>query len=99
MINWIKKVLGIADPESVKTPVQDEPKHFHIDRHPVVRAFTEDEKMASKERSKRNGKDFSKMSKLEIDIWARNELGINLDRRRTKDYMIEQIKTHLDKEN
>lgn len=98
MINWIKKVLGIAKPEVTQLP-QEEPRHFHVDRHPVIRAFTKEESEASKERSKRNGKDFSKMSKLEIDIWARNKLGINLDRRRTKDYMIEQIQTHLDKEN
>jgi hypothetical protein len=83
MINWIKQVLGITQPEPVKEPTQEVP-HFHIDRHPVEKQETPD---------------FSNMSKLEIDIWARNELGINLDRQRTKDYMIKQIKTHLEKEN
>lgn len=83
MITWIKRVLGITQPESTKPSTQEVP-YFHVDRHPVV-----------KEQSTPN---FSKMSKLEIDIWARNELGLNLDRRRTKDYMIEQIKSHLQKE-
>ena len=96
MINWIKKVLGIAQPEP-KKPAQEVP-HFHIDRHPVIKAFSEDEKQASIHRTLANT-DFNSMSKLEIDIWARNKLGINLDRRRTKDYMIEQIKSHLEKEN
>lgn len=39
--------------------------------------------------------DFNGMTKMELDIYARKELGIHLDRRRRKDYMIEQIKTHL----
>ena len=43
--------------------------------------------------------DFDNMTKLEIDIWARNNLGIDLDRRRTKKYMIDQIHKHLEKES
>ena len=46
-----------------------------------------------------NVPDLQSMSKLEIDIWARNEIDVKLDRRRTKDYMIEQVKSHLNKEN
>ena len=43
--------------------------------------------------------DFDAMTKLEIDIYARQNLSLNLDRRRTKDHMIEQINNHLSKEN
>lgn len=96
MINWIKKVLGIAQPEP-KQPAQEVP-HFHVDRFPHVRPFDEEETKASMLRTIANT-DFESMNKLEIDIWARNNLGINLDRRRTKDYMIKQIKSHLKKEN
>lgn len=96
MINWIKKVLGIAQPEP-KQPAQEVP-HFHVDRFPHVRPFDKEETKASMKRTVANT-DFYSMSKLEIDIWARNKLGINLDRRRSKNYMIEQIKSHLEKEN
>lgn len=42
---------------------------------------------------------FDKMTKLDIDIWARDELGLKLDRRKTKEHMIEQIHNHINKES
>lgn len=83
MINWIKRLFGMNKPEPEH--LQEVP-HFHIDRHPEINAFDKHP-------------DFSEMSKLELDIWARNEIDLKLDRRRTKDYMIEQIQSHLNKEN
>lgn len=55
--------------------------------------------LESFEEPNRDLPDFDNMTKLEIDIWARNNLGIDLDRRRTKDYMIDQIHKHLEKES
>lgn len=86
MINWIKKIFGTAKP-GPEQPAQVV-SHFHVDRHPDTQP---NNALANI--------DLDSMSKLEIDIWARNVLNLNLDRRRTKDYMIEQIKSHLEKEN
>jgi len=41
--------------------------------------------------------DLASMTKVELDIHARS-LGLKVDRRRTKDYIIEQIENHT-KEN
>jgi hypothetical protein len=39
--------------------------------------------------------DFMSMTKKEIDIWADENLGVQLDRRHTKSTMIEELKKHL----
>lgn len=39
--------------------------------------------------------DFEAMTKLELDIYARDNLGLKIDRRKTKAYMIEQIENKL----
>ena len=43
--------------------------------------------------------EFEAMTKLDIDIWARTNINLNIDRRRTKQKMIEEINNHLNKEN
>lgn len=42
---------------------------------------------------------FANMTKAELDTYASDTLNLKLDRRRTKDYMIEQIQNHINKEN
>ena len=42
---------------------------------------------------------FANMTKAELDDYAKDKLNLKLDRRKTKDYMIEQIQKHLNKEN
>jgi hypothetical protein len=39
--------------------------------------------------------DFQSMTKKEIDMWAEENLGIQLDRRHTKAKLIEEIKENL----
>jgi len=39
--------------------------------------------------------DFTSMTKKEIDIWADENIGIQLDRRHTKATMIEELQKHL----
>ena len=39
--------------------------------------------------------DFESMTKLEIDIFARDNLGLKLDRRKKKEFMIEQVENKL----
>ena len=92
MFKWIKSLFTSENEakEVEAQPASVEPiPHFHVER--VVEYAVE-----------KNGielPDFDAMTKLQIDIWARNELDINLDRRRTKDRMIKEIHNHLNKEN
>lgn len=39
--------------------------------------------------------DFESMTKKQIDIWADENLGVQLDRRRTKTDMIKELKKHM----
>ena len=39
--------------------------------------------------------DFNKMTKAELETWAKETLGLDVDRRRKKDFIIETIKTKL----
>ena len=38
---------------------------------------------------------FESMTKKELDIWAEENLGLSLDRRKTKSAMIEEIENNL----
>lgn len=90
MSNWFKRLISKWTKE-VEESVEETPApsapvvpHFHVDR--VIKPEVE-------------LPDFESMTKLQIDIWARNELDVNLDRRRTKERMIKEIHNHLNKEN
>lgn len=89
MLQWIKSLFVHEKSQTPEVKDHEErnvPKSFHVDRMDVE----------SKE--KKELPDFSSMTKLDIDIWARDEIGLKLDRRRTKQHMIETIQKHLDKE-
>ena len=47
------------------------------------------------EKSEKSTPDFTNMTKKEIDVWAEENLGIQLDRRNTKVRMIEDLNRHL----
>ena len=84
MYNWILQLIGLRK----KFEVQEEPKHdpYHIDRHPH-----------RERKKKKSSPDLTKMTKVELDIYARG-LGLTLGKRKTKDTMIELIQNHLKKE-
>lgn len=88
MSNWFKRLISKwtaeESVEEIPAPSALVVPHFHVDR--VISPEVE-------------LPDLESMTKLQIDIWARNELEINLDRRRTKDRMIKEIHNHLNKEN
>ena len=88
MSNWFKRLISkwTAEESVEETPAPSTHvvPHFHVDR--VMKPEAE-------------LPDFESMTKLQIDIWARNELDVNLDRRRTKERMIKEIHNHLNKEN
>lgn len=83
MFRWIKKILGlhIKDVEEFEVATQVAPQHFHVEKHNV---------------SKVELPDFTKWDKLDIDIWARDTHSIKLDRRKSKDNMIEELKNKLE---
>jgi hypothetical protein len=92
MFKWIKSLFAS---ESVSVEVEAPqpapivaPQHFHVDR-------------ANATKVKKSGvelPDFDAMTKLDIDIYARDKLKLKLDRRRTKENMIEEINNHINKE-
>lgn len=103
--NKIKSWVGIEEREHYVPQVPLNIDYVHTETKEVSEAvedvesvvvpveFTEVPKWEHKvvEEEKREWPDFSKMTKLQIDIWARDELGVNLDRRFKKQHMIEEI--------
>ena len=85
MLNWIKSLFV----KKIDVKVEDKPKaspkptEFHIDRANMAKKKT------------KSLPDFNTMTKVELDEWAKKNLGLKLDRRKKKDYMIEQIQTKL----
>jgi hypothetical protein len=87
MLQWIKSLFvreKSQTPEVKDHGERNVPKSFHVDR------------MGVESKEKKELPDFSLMTKLDIDIWGRDELGLKLDRRRTKQHMIQTIRDHLD---
>jgi len=89
MFGWLKRLLGISPPRRdpgplvLEKPVRPKPVEA---KKPSI-----DDKLPLP--------DFGKMSKLDIDIWARNEHGINLDRRYRKQTMIQQLIKELEEKS
>lgn len=83
MINWIKSLFTKKDDVKVeeKPKASPQPVEFHVDRANTVK--------------KKSTPDFNSMTKSELEEWAKKNLGLKLDRRKKKDYMIEQIQTKL----
>lgn len=93
MFKWIKSLFADKSvPVEVEAPQPAPiaaPQHFHVDRANTIKV-------------KKSGvelPDFNAMTKLDIDIYARDTLKLKLDRRRTKEHMIEEINNNLNKEN
>jgi hypothetical protein len=84
MINWIKKTLGIAPaatPVAKKAPV--------VTKAPVKKPVAAKKPAATATKAKKQTKaTLDKLTKMQIDELAKTELGIELDRRKTKDAMI-----------
>ena len=93
MFNWLKSLFtsksASVEVEAPQPAPIAAPQHFHVER-----ANTVEVKKSSVELP-----DFDTMTKLDIDIYARDKLKLKLDRRRTKEHMIEEINNHVNKEN
>ena len=79
MLQWFKKLLGIGHAKEA-VKADEMPRHFHVDRQVT---------------KKTELPDFSKYTKKEIDVWAKKNHKIDLDRRKTKINMINELKTKL----
>lgn len=98
MFNWIKKlftrdlsdnIINAVEPRANVTEV----KEFHVDR--VSEEIKKPKKVTKPKSKKVETPDFTSMTKAELDEWAKKNLRLELDRRKKKDYMIEQIQTKL----
>jgi Ni,Fe-hydrogenase III component G len=87
-----KEQIEIAVSEKVKDAVVETVAPITVDTNASVSVIIETKEEVSNENTV---PDFTKMTKKEIDIWADENLGIQLDRRNTKDRMIADLKPHL----
>lgn len=87
-----KEQIEIAVSEKVKDAVVETVAPITVDTNASVSVIIETKEEFSNENTV---PDFTKMTKKEIDIWADENLGIQLDRRNTKDRMIADLKPHL----
>jgi hypothetical protein len=88
-----KEQIQIAVKEKVKDAVVETVAPITVDTNSSVSVIIDTkENEVSKENSI---PDFTKMTKKEIDVWADENLGVQLDRRNTKDRMIADLKPHL----
>lgn len=82
MLKWIKKLFTAKrDQETELGEVVQVPPHFHVDRITTQNQV--------------DIPDFTDQEKIDIDIWARENHGIKLDRRKSKNNMIDELKTKI----
>ena len=92
MFGWIKSLFGFGKVE-VQEPQVEKVAEVVKQPEPVA----EKPKPAPKKKAEPKPKqpDFNKMTKAQLETWAKENLGIDVDRRRKKDFIIETIKTKL----
>ena len=97
MFGWIKKLFGIGDElelriaDAVQAELNNE---VEVEQQPVEEA--KPKKVAKKKKQpKKDTPDFESMTKAQLEAWAKEHIGIDVDRRRKKDFIIETIKTKL----
>ena len=97
MLGWIKKLFGIGHElehqiaQSVQAELNSEQE---VAPQPVEEV--KPKKVAKKKsQPKKDTPDFESMTKAKLEAWAKEHLGIDVDRRRKKDFIIETIKTKL----
>ncbi len=84
--------------EQIQIAIEDKVKDAVVE---TVAPITVDTNTSSviidtkEEKSEKSTPDFTNMTKKEIDVWAEENLGIQLDRRNTKVRMIEDLNRHL----
>jgi len=98
MIGWIKKLFGMSDANvsSVETKaVEPAPVKPKAPSEPKKAKASPAKKTAKKTTKKKSDTpNLSAMTKTELDIYGR-KIGLKLDRRRTKDFMMKEIENHI----
>lgn len=85
-----KQQITIAVEEKVKDAVVETVAPITIDKTETsLIVDTKNDKKVS------DTVDFESMTKKQIDVWADENLGVQLDRRRTKTDMIKELKKHM----
>lgn len=97
MFGWIKKLFGVSNEleQRIADAVQAELNNeVEVEQQPVEEV--KPKKVAKKKvQPKKDTPDFESMTKVKLEEWAKEHLGIDVDRRRKKDFIIETIKTKL----
>ena len=89
MFNWVKKILGtaVATPDLEAEAVAPKAKPAAKKAAPKKAA----PKKAAAKSTKHTKASLGKLTKVQIDELAKAELGVDLDRRKTKDDMIKDF--------
>jgi predicted RNA-binding protein with RPS1 domain len=93
MFGWIKSLFGIGK----EVEVQEVQAKTVAITESNQKALPQKPKPAPKKKAEPKPKqpDFNKMTKAELETWAKENIGIDVDKRRKKDFIIETIKTKL----
>lgn len=81
MLNWIKKILRLRSSQVKEEQSEGASPPPHF--HVDRHPHV-------------NLPDFTEFEKIDVDIWARENHGIKLDRRKSKNNMIEELRTKLE---
>jgi len=103
MFNWLKKVFGSGE-DTVQTQPEKEPNDYKDFKSPVEKVAVEVEEKPKKtetktaEPKKRGRKkagitktDLNKMTKDELEAYAKKEHKVDLDKRRKKADLVEEV--------
>lgn len=92
MFKWVKKLFSTPDAEFVE---QSQTTQVNVPYAPTPAAAKTSKKPAAKKvattAAKYNKAKLSKLTKVAIDNLAKDELGVSLDRRKTKDDLIKDF--------
>ena len=102
MFNWLKNLFGVKtqEPLVLTDPIETEDK---VKERPAAPTPTKPKKPAAKkapakEESKRGRKktgvtktDLSNMNKIQLEAYAKKEFGIDIDKRRKKSDLVDEV--------
>ena len=99
MFNWLKNLFGVKtqEPLVLTDPIKTEDE-VKVTERPAKPTPTKLKKPAAKEESKRGRKktgvtktDLSNMNKIQLEAYAKKEFGIDIDRRRKKSDLVDEV--------
>lgn len=88
ILNSIKSILGVKAPERSDTPDAEKVKAAKTVTKPVTVKPAKPKAKAKANPDRQTRATLAKLTKVQIDELAKERLGVDLDRRKTKDDMI-----------